>query len=215
MGFFFPFLSLARFPPSLFTWLEGQCNNVLILNVSTILFQLILTNGNFKLQRTVKMVNTTGIRRGTRYMFSRDFRKRGVIHLSTYLKSYKVGDIVDIKVNGAVHKGMPYKVYHGKTGRIFNVTKRAVGVVVNKQVKGKILPKRINIRVEHIKHSKCRDDFLRRVKENEQKKKEAKESGGGKVDCKRKPAVPRTAHFVRTKRNTPETLEPIPYEFVV
>lgn len=165
--------------------------------------------------KTVKMVNTTGIRRGTRYMFSRDFRKRGVIHLSTYLKSYKVGDIVDIKVNGAIHKGMPYKVYHGKTGRVFNVTKRAVGVVVNKQVKGKILPKRVNIRVEHIKHSKCRDDFLRRVKENEQKKKEAKESGGGKVDCKRKPAVPRTAHFVRTKRNTPETLEPIPYEFVV
>lgn len=28
--------------------------------------------------------------------------------------------------------------------------------------------------------------FFRRVKENEQKKKEAKESGGGKVDCKRK-----------------------------
>lgn len=77
MGFFFPFRPLARIPPSLFTWLEGQCNNVLILNVSTILFQLILTNGNFKLQRTVKMVNTTGIRRGTRYMFSRDFRKRG------------------------------------------------------------------------------------------------------------------------------------------
>lgn len=77
MGFFFHFRPLARFPPSLFTWLEGQCNNVLILNVSTILFQLILTNGNFKLQRTVKMVNTTGIRRGTRYMFSRDFRKRG------------------------------------------------------------------------------------------------------------------------------------------
>ena len=40
-----------------------------------------------------------------------------------------------VKVNGAVHKGMPHKVYHGKTGRIFNVTKRAVGVVVNKQVK--------------------------------------------------------------------------------
>ncbi|KAL9973781.1 hypothetical protein ACROYT_G020283 [Oculina patagonica] len=166
-------------------------------------------------KRTIKMVNTTGVRRGTRYMFSRDFRKRGVIHLSTYFKNYKVGDIVDIKVNGAVHKGMPHKVYHGKTGRIFNVTKSAVGVVVNKQVKGKILPKRINVRVEHIKHSKCRDDFLRRVKENELKKKEAKEKGGVKVDCKRKPTVPRLSHFVRTKRNTPETLEPIPYEFVV
>lgn len=40
-----------------------------------------------------------------------------------------------LKVNGAIHKGMPHKVYHGKTGPIFNVTKRAVGVVVNKQVK--------------------------------------------------------------------------------
>ena len=30
---------------------------------------------------------------------------------------------------------MPYKFYHGKTGRIFNVTKRAVGVLVNKQIR--------------------------------------------------------------------------------
>lgn len=43
--------------------------------------------------------------------------------------------LIFVKVNGAIHKGMPYKVYHGKTGRIFNVTKRACGVVVNKQVK--------------------------------------------------------------------------------
>ena len=59
----------------------------------------------------------------------------GTEHLSTYLKVYKVGDIVDIKGNGAFHKGMPYKFYHGKTGRVFNVTKRAVGVIVNKQVR--------------------------------------------------------------------------------
>ncbi len=45
-----------------------------------------------------KMTNTKGYRRGTRYMFSRQFRKRGVIPLSTYLKVYKRGDIVDIKV---------------------------------------------------------------------------------------------------------------------
>ena len=63
------------------------------------------------------MVNTKGYRRGTRYLFSRDFRKHGeqvlarqwlkwstlcfvlgVEHLSTYLKIYKVGDIVDVKV---------------------------------------------------------------------------------------------------------------------
>jgi len=29
---------------------------------------------------------------------------------------------------------MPYKFYHGKTGRVYNVTRRAVGVVVNKQL---------------------------------------------------------------------------------
>ena len=48
------------------------------------------------------MTNPKGIRRGTRYMFSRQFRKKGVTHLSTYMKVYRRGDIVDIKVNIAV-----------------------------------------------------------------------------------------------------------------
>ena len=160
------------------------------------------------------MTNPHGKRRGTRYLFSRDFRKRGVEHLSTYLRSYKVGDIVDVKGNGAVQKGMPYKYYHGKTGRVFNVTRRAVGVVVNKQLGNRILPKRINVRVEHIKHSKCRDDFLRRVKENEVKKSAAK-AKGIKVDCRRQPVKPREAHFVSSKNNSPQLVEPIPYEFII
>jgi large subunit ribosomal protein L21e len=37
---------------------------------------------------------------------------------------------------------MPHKSYHGKTGRVFNVTQHAVGVIVNKRVRGNILPKR-------------------------------------------------------------------------
>ena len=32
---------------------------------------------------------------------------------------------------------MPHKFYHGRTGVIWNVTKRAVGVEVNKQVRVK------------------------------------------------------------------------------
>lgn len=32
--------------------------------------------------------------------FSRDFKKKGMIPLSTYLKQYKVGDIVDVVANG-------------------------------------------------------------------------------------------------------------------
>ncbi|CAG0912682.1 unnamed protein product [Notodromas monacha] len=124
------------------------------------------------------MTNPKGYRRGTRYMFSRDFRKKGYIPLSTYMQVYKVGDIVDIKVGcGAVTKGMPHKSYHGKTGRVFNVTQHALGVIVNKRVRGKVLPKRINIRIEHVKHSQCRKDFLDRVKTNEAKKREAREKG--------------------------------------
>ena len=41
----------------------------------------------------------------------------------------------------------------------------------------RIIPKKINIRVEHVKHSNCRLDFLKRVKANEEKKRIAKEQG--------------------------------------
>ncbi|CAD7671881.1 unnamed protein product [Nyctereutes procyonoides] len=114
---------------------------------------------------------------------------------------YNKGDIVDIKGMGTVQKGLPHKCYHGKTGRVYNVTQHAVGIVVNKQVKGKILAKRINI------------SFLKGVKENDQKKKEAKERGTW-VQLKRQPAPPREAHFVRTNGKELELLEPIPYEFM-
>jgi hypothetical protein len=45
-----------------------------------------------------------GFRKGTRDKFKRAFRGKGYINLSTYLTTYKLGDFVDIKVNGAVHK---------------------------------------------------------------------------------------------------------------
>lgn len=50
--------------------------------------------------------------------------------------------------------------------------------------RGRILAKRINVRIEHVKHSKSRDSFLQRVKENEAKKMEAKEKGSW-VELKR------------------------------
>ncbi|OIV89367.1 hypothetical protein TanjilG_22683 [Lupinus angustifolius] len=48
----------------------------------------------------------------TRDSFYRAFGKKGTIPLTTYHKTYH---IVDIMVNGAVHKGMPHKFYHGRT----------------------------------------------------------------------------------------------------
>lgn len=38
-----------------------------------------------------------------------------------------------------------------------------------------MMEKRINVRVEHVRPSKCQDDFYQRVKENDAKRKAAKE----------------------------------------
>ncbi|BHF76428.1 60S ribosomal protein L21 [Sparganum proliferum] len=132
------------------------------------------------------MTNTKGYRRGTRYMFARKFRRHGTLPTGVYMRVYKRGDIVDVVGDGGVQKGMPHKCYHGKTGRVFNVTKHAVGVIVNKRVGNRIIPKRINVRIEHVRPSKCRVEFLNRVKENDRRRKEANEKG---IRCtlKRKP----------------------------
>ncbi len=107
---------------------------------------------------------------------------------------------------------MPFKAYHGKTGRVYNVTKHALGVIVNKRVRGKILPKRINVRIEHVRPSKCREEFLARVKSNDEKRREAK-AQGKKIILKRKPAQPLEARVI-TNPPEPVFLAPIPYEFV-
>uniref|UniRef100_A0A060TF16 ARAD1D19184p n=1 Tax=Blastobotrys adeninivorans TaxID=409370 RepID=A0A060TF16_BLAAD len=156
------------------------------------------------------MGKSRGYRSGTRYAFSRDFRRHGTIPLSTYLQTYRVGDIVDIKANGAIQKGMPHKFYHGKTGVVYNVTKSSVGVIIYKVVGNRYLEKRVNLRVEHIKHSKCRQEFVSRVKENARLKREAK-AKGEHLQLKRQPAKPREARVVSLS-TTPETIAPIPYE---
>lgn len=160
------------------------------------------------------MGHSAGLRAGTRYAFSRGFKNHGAIKLSTYLKTYKVGDIVDVVANGAVQKGMPYKVYHGKTGVVYNVTKSAVGVILYKQVGNRYIEKRINVRIEHVRHSRSREEFITRVKENAARRKAAKAEGKS-VQLKRQPALPREARTVSTKDNRPETVTPIPYETTI
>ena len=120
-------------------------------------------------------------------MFKRAFRNHGVVPLSTNMRCYHVGDYVDIVANGAVHKGMPFKGYHGRTGVVFDVTKTAVGVEVNKQVRNRIIKKRIHVKVEHVLPSKCRKQHLDRVKQNDAIKAEKRAE---KVCLKRLPAQP-------------------------
>ena len=94
---------------------------------------------------------------------------------------------------------MPHKYYHGyaidrlltyqevehvaelliyrRTGIVYNVTPNAVGVIVHKIVGNRYIEKRVNLRVEHVRHSGCRQAFLDRVQSNHAAHVEAKKTG--------------------------------------
>ncbi|KAH0787911.1 ribosomal protein L21e [Histomonas meleagridis] len=145
------------------------------------------------------MGHTAGLRWGTRYLFARKFRKHGMPAPSQQLRTFRIGDIVDVHVNSAVMKGMPHRLYNGRTGTVWNVSPHAVGLLIYRRVNNHIAPKRIYVRTEHIQHSKCRDDFKNRVAQTQKLKKEAKEKGIKleKSALKRLPAQPKEAHVVK------------------
>ncbi|GIL77658.1 hypothetical protein Vretimale_6782 [Volvox reticuliferus] len=153
-----------------------------------------------------------GLRARTRHMFARGFRQKGYIPLTTYLRTYKLGDYVDIKVNGAIHKGMPHKWYQGKTGVVWNVTKRAIGVEVNKRVGHRIIKKRIHVRVEHVMPSRCREEFLTRRAANDAAKAAAKAKGEPVPKTKRVPQGPRDGFELIPEKV--ETIAAIPYDII-
>ena len=109
---------------------------------------------------------------------------------------------------------MPHKFYHGKTGRVFDVNKRSIGVIVNKAVKQRIIPKRIYVRIEHVRHSSSRAEFLKRVKRNTELKKKAKENKQKVPNLKRIPSQPQDGHLVKARKTEIITVKPLKYEFV-
>lgn len=142
------------------------------------------------------MTHSQGYRCKTRYCFARKFRRHGMANLTTYNRVYKLGQYVNIKVNGAYHKGMPHRYYNGRTGTIFNIGPRALGVQIQKRVRGRIMLKRINVRLEHIHPSDCRKNHLERVAANDAARRLAKETGQPVPCLKRQNALPRAAHVV-------------------
>jgi len=109
---------------------------------------------------------------------------------------------------------MPYKVYHGKTGVVYNVTKSSVGVILYRQVRNRYIEKRINVRIEHVRKSRSRDEFLNRVKENAAKRVKAKETSEH-IHLKRQPVMPRDARTISVKDNKPENIAPIAYDTAI
>merc|ERR1712194_271864 len=138
--------------------------------------------------------------------------------ITTFMRNFKVGDVVDVVCDSRQQKSMPHKFYHGRTGRVWNVTKRAIGVEVNKVHRQRQMVKRIHVRMEHLRPSKSASGHLARIKQNEATKKAAKESGvqAPASALKRQPFGPRdgfTLELNKTCEEKVHTLTPVPYIF--
>jgi large subunit ribosomal protein L21e len=129
-------------------------------------FNFFLFYSEFKLKKFF-----TRYPRGTRYLFRRPFRKHATIPLCTYLTTYKTGQLLHIKGNASVEKGMPYKYYHGKTAKVINVLKRSVQVFVNKPVKQRLFEKKVILRVEHVKPARYAEGLKKKREKVQQLKK--------------------------------------------
>ena len=105
---------------------------------------------------------------------------------------------------------MPHTFYHGKTGHVFDVTRNSVGIIINKRVNTRIVPKRIHVRIEHVRKSQSREAFVERVRRNDElKQKAAKE--GKKISTKRIPVQPRGSTVVDTSKTSISFMNPVKF----
>merc|ERR1711881_635960 len=129
------------------------------------------------------------------------------------LETYRLGDRVDVIADSALHKGLPHKFYHGRTGVVYNVTPRGLGVIVNKYHRnGKILAKRICVRFTHCRRSRCAVDTEERIRTNEAIKRESKESGVGKPTVKRVPGAPKAGKTAKVYKMNFLGARPVKFE---
>ncbi|KRH94170.1 60S ribosomal protein L21 [Pseudoloma neurophilia] len=151
------------------------------------------------------MVSSKGYRRQTRKKFSQSYRKRGLPNPSTYLQSYKRGDYVDIKVNPAVHKGMPHKYYHGLTGKVAVVHNNSLTIRCTRRFGNKRIFRHIVCKIDHVKKSNCDKEFIERRNRNEALRKEYKLKNKVLTPelYKRQPKGPRQEYFIDATDNEP------------
>jgi len=75
--------------------------------------------------------------------------------------------------------------------------------------------KRIHVRIEHVRHSKCQKEILKRVVDNEKIKAEAAKTGV-KVNLKRSPKLPKAGYFLVSPGETEvTTIQPLPFSDLV
>ena len=72
-----------------------------------------------------------GSRSKTRYKLSKRVREKGLPRIRRVIQKFDEGDLVHIKLDPSVHKGMPHPRFHGLTGSVIGSRGRAYLVRVN------------------------------------------------------------------------------------
>ncbi|MBU0497147.1 MAG: 50S ribosomal protein L21e [Candidatus Thermoplasmatota archaeon] len=62
-----------------------------------------------------------GIRSKSRHILRKKPRHRGLSPITRALQQFEIGDIVNVSIDGSIHKGMPHPKFQGTTGKIQGV----------------------------------------------------------------------------------------------
>ncbi len=80
-----------------------------------------------------------GLRRKTRYKFSKEKRAKGKISITNYFQTFNPGDRVNLSVEPAVQKGMYFPRFMGKSGIIKGKRGKCYEITINDIGKDKTL----------------------------------------------------------------------------
>ena len=96
----------------------------------------------------IMVSHSKGNRTRSRNLLKKSPRERGAIpSLSSLMYDYKPGEKVIIKINSAIHNGMPHRRFHGRVAEVIGKRGRAYELKLRVGNKEKI----IIVRPEHLK----------------------------------------------------------------
>lgn len=156
--------------------LQGQ-DKLLKFGQSMLLSGPGLWAGTALFQEFSKQTDTKRKRKGTWYKVYKPFQKCGVVPLAIYIQIWEGGAIVDLRQWVLFRKGFPLQSTTAKLEGSTMLHGRLWALCQHTRFKGKIPSKRMEVCIEHIKHSKNWDSFLELGEENDHQKKKAREKG--------------------------------------
>ncbi len=80
-----------------------------------------------------------GSRSKTRHKLSKRVRDRGLPRIRRVIQRFREGDMVHIKLDPSIHRGMPHPRFHGLTGAVVGSRGRAYLVKISDHGKKKTI----------------------------------------------------------------------------